>query len=252
LDQEGETMTRRFLVLLMAAPVFAQTLPSAESIIERYVTVTGGREARAGHTTEIIRGTVEFAAMGLKGKVARYIAQNGDYFASIEMPGIGAMNSGMKGGVAWQDSLLTGPRIVTGAEANEALKDATIDLELHWKEIYSKAQTVGEDDVNGELCYRVEMTPMVGIVETWFFAKASGLIVKTSSVAITQQGDIPVETLFSENRAFNGVTRAAKQTQKAAGQEIVLTIESVEDNTPIPATQFDLPTSVAALLAARK
>jgi len=244
-------VNRRIAVVLMlaAAGAFAADLPSGESLLDRYVEVTGGKQAYAARKSEIARGTMEYAAMGLRGKVVRYIVETGGYRATIELPGIGAMDMGLKDGVAWQDSVLAGPRILSGAERAEAMKDATLDVEYRWKQLYSKAETVGEESVNGEDCYRVTMTPIGDDPETWFFSRTSGLLVKLAAVTKTQQGDLAMEIFYADYKNFGGVLKPAKETQKAAGQEFTLTLESVEANVEIPASQFDLPAGVAALAA---
>jgi len=238
------------LVLWMvAASAFAADLPSAESVLDRYVEATGGKAAYAVRKSEVARGTMEFAAQGLKGKVIRYVGGQNRYRATIELPGIGAMDMGYKDGIAWQDSVLSGPRILEGAEKAEAMKDATLDPEYRWRDLYSKAETTGEETINGEACYRVTMTPKGDDPESWFFSRKSGLLLKIATVTSTQQGDVPVEIFYADYKMFGGVLKPGKETQKVAGQEIVLTMESAEVNTEIPAIQFNLPEGVAALAA---
>ena len=156
---------------------------------------------------------------------------------------------GYRDGVAWQDSALIGPRILVGPEKSEALKDATLDPEYHWRSLYSKAETAGEESVNGEPCYKVILTPIGDDPETWFFSKQTGLVVKMSSVTTTQQGDIPVETFYSDYKQLGGVLRPTREIQKVAGQEIELRLDAAEVNVQIPAERFQFPAGVTALLA---
>ena len=73
LDKE-EAMNRRVVDSLASgrrsrchAVFAADPLPSAESILDRYVQVTGGKQAYDKRKTEIAHGTVEYAALGIKG-----------------------------------------------------------------------------------------------------------------------------------------------------------------------------------------
>ena len=61
-------------------------------------------------------------------------------------------------------------------------------------------------------------------------------------------GDIPVETTMSEYKEFGGVLSPTKIVQKAAGQEIAITVDSMEVNVDIPDERFDLPEAVQALV----
>lgn len=240
-------MTRRtiFGFLLATAGSFAADLPSAESLLDRYVQVTGGKQAYAAHTSEIAHGTVEMAAMGIKGTVTRYAAEPDRYLLVMEIPGIGKVSTGVKDGVAWEASELMGSRIKSGGERAEALREARFNSTALWRELYTKVETTGEEVVEGDDCYKVVMTPAEGAPETMFLSKKSGLPVKMTVVASTQMGDIPAEVRLYDFKDFGGVLMPTRLTEKTGGQEIVMTLQSVEINAVIPAGQFDLPEGLA-------
>lgn len=246
-------MTRRSaLTLFLALPLAAQItpgLPSAESILDRYVEATGGKAVYEKRTSEIARGTMEFAAQGLKGTITRYSAAPDLYYATLDIPGLGAVEMGVKDGVAWENSLVLGPRIKTGVERAEALREATLNSTLLWRDLYPKVETVGTDTVNGEECYQVRMTPPEGAPQTMCFSKATGLGLKITTTAASQMGDIPVETVISSYKNFGGILAPERLTQKTAGQEMTIVITSVEVNAAIPEKQFDLPAPVEVLRA---
>src|ERR1700733_11126936 len=82
---------------------FAQTeaLPKAESILDRYVEVTGGKAAYEKRKNAVETGTVEIKAQGLKGTVTRYTAEPAEGYLVMEIDGVGRLESGMDNGVAW-------------------------------------------------------------------------------------------------------------------------------------------------------
>lgn len=243
-------MKRRTALLLLACgPAFAQGLPPAGSLLDRFIEVTGGQAAYDARKSEIAHGTVELAAMGLKGKVTRYAGANDSYRLVMELPGIGTMETGVKDGVVWERSELLGPRIKSGTERAEALREAKLNANARWRELYPKVETTGEEVVDGEECYKVLMTPEEGPAETLYLSKRTGLAKKMTAVASTQMGDIPAEILFQEYKDLGGILTPSKVTEKAAGQEITITIDAVEVNPQIPASRFDLPADVAALAA---
>lgn len=247
-------MTRRALLALpLVVPVlFAQTpLPSAESLLDRYAEVTGGKQAYENRKTEFARGTMAAVAQGLKGTVVRYADAGGNYYSSLEIPGIGTIEEGVRDGIAWERSALLGSRIKEGVERAQALREATLNSIYRWRELYPKVETTGIETVNGEECYRVVMTPAEGNPETLYLGRQSGLGVKITTVSATQMGDLPGEMLMSGYRDFGGITQPAKIVQKAAGQELVLTLETIQVNAPIPAGRFDFPADVKALLDKR-
>ena len=245
-------MTRRLLLLTLASSAFAADLPPAASLLDRFVEVTGGKQAYADRKSEVAHGTVEMSAMGIKGTMTRYAAAPDNYLLKMDIPGVGAFLTGAKDGISWDQSDLMGPRVKTGLEKAEALREAKFNATSAWRELYPNVQTVGEESVNGEDCYKVSMTPAEGPAETMFLSKKTGLATRILATASTQLGDVDAELLFSEYKDYGGILTPTKFTERTAGQEIVITIQSMEINSDIPTTQFDFPAGVAALVAKTK
>lgn len=236
-------------VLLPSTFFGADATPTAESLLDRFVEVTGGKAAYEKRKTEVDHGTVEFAAMGLKGTVVQYYQPPGQFYMAMELPGAGKIESGLTDGVAWENSVLQGPRIKAGEEKAQSVRAADMNSFSHWRDVYKKAEMAGEETVEGEPCYKVVLTPVDGRPETVYFEKKSGLMRKSAVVAASQFGDIAAETISTEYRRFDGILAPAKITEKVAGQSFTITIETAEANTAIPAAKFALPDDVKLLLA---
>ena len=85
-------MNRRVLLISLvaaAAGFSADPLPSAESVLDRYVQVTGGRQAYEKRKTEISHGTLEYTSLGIKGSITRYAAEPDKYYAALDIEGLG-------------------------------------------------------------------------------------------------------------------------------------------------------------------
>ncbi len=97
-------MNRRYIfaALLGASYVIVfgqdEPLPKAETILDRYVEVTGGKAAYDKRTNEVATGTLEFKAQGLKGSVTRYSAVPAEEYLVMEIDGVGKIESGMDKG----------------------------------------------------------------------------------------------------------------------------------------------------------
>ena len=249
-------MNRRILLTAIAAlptlwieGAFAADIPTPQTILDRFIEVTGGKAAYQARKTEIVKGTVEVGAVGLKGTVESYYQEPGKYYTSMDLAGVGKFKSGLTDGVAWENSVLQGPRIKTGEEKAQAVREAAMNIPFRWHDLFAKAETVGEESVDGQPCYKVVMTPATGNPVTMFFDEKSGLMIKTSVVAASQLGDIPSETISKVYENFSGILEPSRITGKAAGQELSFTIESVKGNEEIPPERFALPEGVKALLA---
>jgi len=248
-------MNRRVSILLLAVAgtgvtlVYgADPLPSAESILDRYVQVTGGKPAYEKRKTEIAHGTVDFPALGIKGSMTRYAAQPDKYYYTVDIAAIGKMESGVNGTVAWENSAILGPRIKSGVERAEAIREGNMNATVNWRKLYPKVENAGIEVIDGEECYKVIMTPDEGQPVIGYYQKKSGLQVKLSTVASTQMGDIPVEMIASDYKNFGGILEPAKVTQKAGPQEFTMTLDRVEVNPVIPPERFALPDEVRALV----
>jgi hypothetical protein len=246
-------MNRRFVVaalICFTSIGFAQTeeLPKAETILDRYVEVTGGKAAYDKRSNEIATGTIELKAQGLKGSLTRYSASPAEVYSIVEMDGVGKIEEGIHKGVAWEKNPMLGPRIKSGAEKAQALREATFNSPLHWRELNTKVETAGTETIDGELCYKVVLTPTEAPAETMYFQKKSGLAVKTVATVVSPMGEAPAEMFASDYKSAGGVLAPMKMTEKAAGQEIVIAISDVKTNQTIPADRFDPPADVKALI----
>jgi hypothetical protein len=225
----------------------AADLPSAESILDRYVEATGGREAYESRTSEVAHGKMEMGAVGVSGELTSY-AKPGLQYLVINLAGVGKVEQGVKDGIVWENSILQGPRIKTGDERAAALRDALFNAPIHWRKIYPTVETVGIESINGEDAYRVLQTPTEGNAVTTYYSVDTGLAIKLSTTVASQMGNIPVEAAMSEYKEFDGVLAPTKMVETVAGQSIAITIDSVEANVDIPDERFNLPEAVKALV----
>lgn len=247
-------MTRRVALLAffgfgLGLPSWADdALPKAETILDHFVEVTGGKAAYDKRKSEIMIGTVEMAAQGVKGTLTRYSAPPDKSYTVMELQGVGKMEEGASGGQAWSNDPINGPRVKVGDEKAQSLREAVFNGQMNWRKMYAKAETTGVEKVDGEDCYKVVFTPMEGKPETTYYQKKSGLAVKTTTVASTPMGELPVETTISEYKEFDGVMMPTKTVERVAGQEMLFTIDSVKVNPDIPADRFNPPADIKALL----
>jgi hypothetical protein len=232
-----------FLPRVMAQEAASRAeLPSGESILDRYVEVTGGAAAYKSRTSEAVTGTFAITAAGLTGQLQAFL-KPGLHRLRIELPGVGVIESGVKDGVAWANDPFAGPRIVTGFQAELAIGSARPGAAAYWRERYPTVKTTGIEDVNGEPAYRVVHTLAKGDSLTGLYSVGSGLLLKLEFSA-----EVPVEQFLEAYAGVEGILTPTRVVQMAAGQRIVMTFTSLETNVEIPDERFDLPEGVQALL----
>lgn len=253
-------MTRRLLLPAIAAfgciavaQVAAtvpkeEPLPAADTILDRYVEVTGGKGAYEKRKNLVATGTIELKAQGLKGSILRYSGEPAEEYSIVDIEGVGKIEEGVNNGVAWDKNPMLGPRIKSGVEKAQAVRESTFNSPIHWREMNKKVETIGTETIDGELCYKVVLTPNESPAETMYFQKKSGLAVKTTTTAVSPMGEAPVEMIASDYKNMGGILEPTKITQNLAGQEITFTITDEKINQPLPADRFTPPAEIKALI----
>lgn len=235
--------------LILPLALVAQDLPKAETIMDHFVEVTGGKAAYANKHCNTVKGTVEMAPMGLKGSTTIYSSEPNLFLIEMELGGLGKIKNGFDGKVAWAYSALQGPQIKSGEEKDSAEHSARFHKE-NWKGNYKQVQTIGTESVDAESCYKVLAIPHKGRPITMYYSMKSGLLLKMQTKVKTAMGEIPMDVAIKNYKSVGGVLVAHTMVQSFAGQTMTFTFTSVEWNTPIPASLFDPPAEVKALLNA--
>ena len=225
----------------------ADDLPKAETILDHYIEVTGGKAAYSKLHSETSTGTMEFAAMGIKGSMVSYHAEPDLSLVEMSIDGMGKILEGSNGQVAWSLNSMQGPRLKEGTEKSEALLHSQFNGDLRWRDLYTKVETQGMESVDGKDCYKVVLTPKSGNPITKWFEKDSGLLLKMRVKANSPMGEIESDSTVSDYRKEGDILVPHKVVQHAATLEINTTIQSVKYNADIPKDKFELPNEIKAL-----
>src|ERR1700691_4267184 len=239
------------LALLAASlPLFGadEKLPSVETVMNHFIAATGGQTAWEARHSQIQHATIDFAKQGIKGSLTIYQAAPDKYLGVTELPGIGKIATGSNGDVAWENSALQGPRLKQGAERADALREGAFNAPLYWQKLYVKAETAGSEAVEGHDCYKVVLTPKEGKPITEFYDKKSGLMIKTLATVTSQMGDVNAEIVYDDYRKDGTLLSPHRLVNRAAQQEFIIQIDTVEVNPDLPQDRFDLPPEIKALL----
>jgi hypothetical protein len=193
--------------LLASAPAFAQQdrLPTAGQVLDRYVQVTGGRSAwksKEIETDDIEGRTLDGTRVVLRATVT--ISRKGDSLSTIRIPQNGS--EGIFNGVAWALTRFSGPRIKTGTERNEAIRDSHILEEADWRSWYPNAKVEGVETVGSRRCYKVALHP-AGTEKTEWFDVTSGLLVRRASSESSSTGETSVGYTVEQWTEQGGLTQ---------------------------------------------
>ena len=227
----------------------ADPLPTGEAVLAKYLEATGGMAAHEKIHGSLSKGTMSLTAQNLKGTVTVYESDPGKQVVIIDFTGIGKIEEGTDGKIAWSSSALQGARLKEGDEKDAALRAANASNKfLDWKKFYKSVQNVGLEDVDGKSCYKLMMVPLTGKPEVDYYDKATGLLVKETATVVTPMGEVQTTARPGDYRKEGDVLLPHKLVQSVAGQTIEMNITSVEFNPDFPKDRFEPPADVKALI----
>jgi hypothetical protein len=259
-------MNRRLLARRLVAPVIALALsagcsphhvaspspsspPDAETVIERYLEQSGGRERLQAVETLHAVGTVKVPDVGLEGTVTLWQRADGYSRTVLEIPGLGTIEEGTRPDLAWESSLM-GPRIKRGEEKALALRNSTIEPLLDWRERYRSARVAGLRTVGERQAFELVLTAEGGAEQTHLIDTETYSPVGSEMTIDSPMGKIETKARILEAEMIDGVRIPTRIENEAAGTRMLLNLEQVELGRKIPEGTFDLPEEVESLLPA--
>jgi hypothetical protein len=217
------------LPVLVAAQVGAQvaTLPPAATILAKYATVIGG-PAYLGAKSIVTHGGMSKPTAGINATFEMTQLAPNQMKMVTTIPGMGEVQVGFDGTMAWAMDPMQGPRVLAGQELDQMKDEADRRSNVRSPEMFSAVETVADTTMNSERCYLVKLTWKSGRESKDCYSVASGLMVASTSVQKTAMGDIPVVTLYNDYKKFGDITVPTKTVQELMGQQQILTVSSVE------------------------
>jgi hypothetical protein len=243
-----------------AAPV-QPSQPTGREVVERYAALAHLGESLAKTSSLHAKGKFALEAMGLEGVAEVWSAKPDRRLVTMEMGAFGTMVTGYDGRTAWMTHPMMGARLLADTELLQIKLEAAYDSALKPERDYESLQNLGRESFEGKDCWKVEAVakPLEGMdpektraarTTIEYYEVESGLLLGNSGRQEGEMGGGPYTTVFSDYRDFGGHVMAAKTRVRQAGQEITLTIESVEYDTATDAT-FAPPVEVQKLIEAR-
>lgn len=222
--------------------------PTGAKILDKYVERTGGLENYDKITNRYQEGSVEIPAAGLNLKTEIYSAKPNLVFTLAQADAIGEIRSGTNGKVFWENSLMSGPRLLEGEELTEALREASFDRFAYWRKFYSKAEYIGPDSIDGSPVNKVVLTPEAGQPETLYFDQGTGLLVKVETIFKHQMGDLPIVANLEDYRNVDGILMPFVTRLEVMGQERVVRTDTIRQNIDMPDSLFAIPEEIQELI----
>jgi hypothetical protein len=222
--------------------------PTGAKILDKYVERTGGIKNYDKITNRYLEGSVDIPAAGLNLKTEIYSAKPNLVFVRAQADAVGEIFRGTDGTVFWENSLMSGPRLLEGEELTEALREAAFDRFAYWRKNYSKAEYIGPDSIDGSPVNKVVVTPATGQPETLYFDQGTGLLVQVETTFKHQMGDLPIVANLEDYRNVDGILLPFVTRLEIMGQERVVRTDVVKQNIDMPDSLFAIPEEIQELI----
>ncbi len=236
------------VALMVATPAvsFAQALPKPEELFAKHVAAVGGKDALSQIKSMKQVGKLEVA--GMSADVEMSIAAPNRTLMKTTIAGMGEMLQGFDGTVAWENTPMSGPRVLADKELANRKEDADfLGVALFSPERFTKTETVEQTDYAGEKAYKVKATLKSGREVTYYFSVASGLQIGSSRLVESQMGSMQVSEVTSDYKQFGPLKFATKMETQMGPQKIVMTFTNFTFG-DVPPTTFALPDAIKALV----
>lgn len=215
------------LPMLAVSQVATAQLPTAQAVITKYVAAINGT-AIVNAKSIVTKGAMSMPSAGINGTVTMTQAGLNQMQMVTTIAGMGDIQAGYDGTIAWSADPMQGPRILTGKEMEQIRDEADRRTTVRDPQLFTSMTTVADTTMNGEKCYEVKFVWKTGRETFDCYSQSTGLLVASRGVQTTSMGDVPVVTLFNDYKKFGDVMAATKTTMEMMGQQQILTISSIE------------------------
>ena len=230
----------------------ADTLPSAEEVIERHILFKGGYEYLSSLTTMHVVWTTEkddhvwkFERWRMPSqKFARKTCDGKPFLTKGCWVADEPSETGELQGVSWNQNANRNPVFHRATTLQENLMNtASIDGATLWTERSSSIKIVGIEKVEDSDCYHLTFTGLDGSETERFFDVKTSQLLRTVSIEHETGGTVVMRN-YSDYKQIGEILMPMKlQIVSATGID-VWKVESAEVDLEIDVEQFDIPLEV--------
>ena len=217
--------------------------PTAESIIERFIDQTGGRQAWESITSLRGMGHVEVLGTPVTGYIT--IDQTEDDFRmSVEIPGAGSRVTLRVGEQAWSIGPDGQGIAVTGDQLKQLVRERDFNPLVDAADHYSVLELMGVEQVEDSQAWKIRCVAKNNpdAQEIRFFDIATGMQVKV--IEQSKGATIPTEIYLADYRQVGSIKIACSTNIGTLRQRMLITMDAMQVNAAVPSCLFEPPASV--------
>lgn len=232
--------------------VFSDTLkqpklPSADTILQHYLTAIGGEAAVKSTTSRRISGSENLPAGegGLEAKLAAVQIEEAAPNLRVVRYGKAQSEEGFDGKTAWSKSANGACSATSSAEQANAARRADFYGASDLKKEFRRVVTTRTESIDGHDVFELTGTNPSQTPETFAFDARTGLLLRRTSYLHTEFGDLPFTTAYTDYRTLSSgekipfhrhMTPASPKSALSSSADLV--IDHVDLNPVLKAEAF--------------
>jgi hypothetical protein len=217
----------------------------AEQVLDGFIKNTGGA-AYEKLTSFVALGSVQLTGQPQPGTVELKSKAPDRFLLRMLFPGQGEVATGYNGKEGWARDPNQGLRLLRGEELAQLRLQALQSIAAHrWRSYFKRVESLGVVQAGTLRLYRLRLFPKDGSAPViQYHDTTTLLLVRTDQTQATPQGKLSTITYFNDWRTVQGITSAFLMRQKTKDLELTLTLTSIQNNLPLPETDFARPAEV--------
>ncbi len=212
-------------------------LPTADQLLDKYLTAVGGAEALMKIKSREEKGTID--AMGMPSPIEVYSQAPDKRISIFHMQG-GSSVTAFNGEVGWL-SIPGGIHRMTAPERESARIDAEFYFPARVREMYKEFKVKPGIELDGQETYMVSAAAPGRPPLQMYFDEKSGLLLRLVRYVVTPLGKNPVQIDYADYRETDGVKIPYRWTLARTNGAFTIKLDQVKQNVPIDKKLFVPP-----------
>jgi hypothetical protein len=215
---------------------------AVDALLEDIVKALGGADNLNRHKTMYTRVEITLRGLGMTGS-AEHFATVGDKALTLTaISGLASTREGCDGRRCWSEDPINGLRMLSGAEAEQALLETAWNPELRFKELFTKLEVRNERDGDGSLLECLVLTPRQSAAWTNCFDARTHLLTVQRVIHAGPQGEVPFTSRFADWRKVEDLEVPYSTEMQAGPLAFSGKLTAIELDLAIDAKRFAVPT----------
>jgi len=212
--------------------------PTADDVIQKYVTAMGGADAIRKITSRVETGVI---LVGGGQTPIEVFTKAPNKRVTISHSASGNSFTAFDGTAGWMGNTGRPAREMLPAESAASSLDAEFAIAVRLKEIFPQIRRARPEQINGVICESLIGTRPGRLPVRLYFDQSSGLLIRLVRYAETPVGRNPTQIDYADYRDADGVKIPFRWTLARLNGRFTIQIADVKSNVPLDDAKFAKP-----------